>query len=325
MMYSSVDYFQDENQQDLNHVDKIIQSQVKSDVTLINQIGNYIIASGGKRLRPIMLILSGKVLGFHHENLYQQAAMMEFIHTSTLLHDDVVDGSDLRRGKKTANRVFGNAAAILVGDFLYTRAFQLMVSANNMQIMHVMSEATNIIATGEVMQLMHIGNTDITTDEYWQVIEKKTAKLFEAATQVGGILGGATTNQQTALKNYGKYMGLAFQIIDDILDYSGNNDAIGKNVGDDLAEGKPTLPLIYLLYYGSDKIKQLVQHALKYADNTHFTEIYHYISSSSALDYCYQESEKLAREAQKSLQTLPKNRYTDALFQLAVQSVARIN
>ncbi|MCV2509183.1 MAG: polyprenyl synthetase family protein, partial [Neisseriaceae bacterium] len=284
-MYETIDYFQHENQQDLNQVNKIIQEQVLSDVVLINQIGNYIITSGGKRLRPITVILAGKVLGSENNMLYRQAAMIEFIHTSTLLHDDVVDESDLRRGKETANRVFGNAAAVLVGDFLYTRAFQLMVSANNMKLMKVMSDATNIIATGEVMQLINIGNTAITKDEYLQVIENKTAKLFEAAAQIGGILGNANPKEEEALKNYGRYMGLIFQIVDDILDYSGNVETIGKNVGDDLTEGKPTLPLIYLLHHGSDKEKKSVIHALENADSSNFEEIHQYITQSSALQY----------------------------------------
>lgn len=322
-MNNSTSYFTDENHQDLALVNEIIQEQVASDVLLINQVGHYIINSGGKRLRPITVVLAGKVLGVSNEMLYRQAAMIEFIHTSTLLHDDVVDESDLRRGKKTANNVFGNAAAVLVGDFLYTRAFQLMVSTNNMRIMQVMADATNIIAMGEVMQLMNIGNIDISKEEYFQVIQNKTAKLFEAAAQVGAILAGADPEQEQALTKYGRLMGMIFQITDDILDYSGDTAVIGKNVGDDLAEGKPTLPLIYLLHNGSEAAKKAVRHALEHADNSHFKEIHGYIINSTALDYCYSETERLAQQATQALQILPSNFYTDTLAQLVLTSVKR--
>ena len=234
-MLENLPYFQKHLESDLGRVNVVINQAVQSEVALISQIGTYIISAGGKRLRPIITILAGKSLGYDHDKLYSLAAMVEFIHTSTLLHDDVVDESELRRGRKTANNLFGNAAAVLVGDFLYTRAFQLMVGSGSMKILEVMADATNIIAEGEVMQLMNIGNTDITEAEYVQVIQYKTAKLFEAAAQVGAILAGADETQEQALKEYGMHVGTAFQIIDDILDYSGDTTEIGKNVGDDLA------------------------------------------------------------------------------------------
>ena len=218
-MLHTIPYFQQNLETDLSRVNVVINRAVQSEVALISQIGTYIISAGGKRLRPILTILAGKCLGCDSDKLYSLAAMVEFIHTSTLLHDDVVDESELRRGRKTANNLFGNAAAVLVGDFLYTRAFQLMVGSGSLKILEVMAEATNIIAEGEVMQLMNIGNTEISETEYLQVIQYKTAKLFEAAAQVGAILAGATSGQEQALKDYGAHIGTAFQIIDDVLDY----------------------------------------------------------------------------------------------------------
>ena len=324
-MYQDIDYFREEHAADIQKINAIICSQVISDVALINQIGAHIISSGGKRLRPITTILAGKALNFNEIILYQQAAMIEFIHTSTLLHDDVVDQSDLRRGQSTANLLFGNAAAVLVGDFLYTRAFQLMVSAQSLPLMRIMSDATNIIASGEVMQLMNIGNTELTQNEYMQVIENKTAKLFEAAAEIAAILAHASPEHQHALKEYGRYLGLIFQIVDDLLDYVGDSDTIGKNVGDDLAEGKATLPLIYLLQHGSQEAKKTIKYALKHADHKHFMQISAYIHQSNALDYCRNVVNELAQKAQKALMPLPKNRYTDTLCELAVASINRVN
>ncbi|MFH4355046.1 MAG: polyprenyl synthetase family protein [Neisseriaceae bacterium] len=323
-MYEGIVYFNKEYKKDLEEVNRIIREQVFSDVALINQIGTYLIASGGKRLRPLTTILAGKALGFTDPILYRQAAMIEFIHTSTLLHDDVVDDSELRRGRETANCLFGNAAAVLVGDFLYTRAFQLMVCANNLELMRVMSDATNLIATGEVEQLINIGNVNLTQEGYLQVIENKTAKLFEAAAEVAAILADANPTHRQALKNYGRYLGLVFQIVDDILDYSGDTKQLGKNVGDDLAEGKPTLPLIYLLHEGSLDAKDAVQQALENADHTQFEKIQSYVLNSDALAYCYHEAKKLVYLAQKSLCPLPKNRYTSTLSQLVEVSIARL-
>ncbi|OSI18100.1 octaprenyl diphosphate synthase [Neisseria dentiae] len=324
-MLENLPYFQRHLNDDLAKVNVVINQAVQSEVALISQIGTYIISAGGKRLRPIITILAGKALGYDGEKLYSLAAMVEFIHTSTLLHDDVVDESELRRGRKTANNLFGNAAAVLVGDFLYTRAFQLMVGSGSMKILEVMADATNIIAEGEVMQLMNIGNTDITEAEYVQVIQYKTAKLFEAAAQVGAILAGAAPEQEQALKDYGMYVGTAFQIIDDVLDYSGHPDEIGKNVGDDLAEGKPTLPLIYLMQQGSEAVAADVRAALQNADRSYFEKIYGYVKNSDALAYAAAEAAKAVEKAVACLDTLPDNEVTRAMRSLAQESLARVS
>ena len=321
-MLSTIPYFQQNLEHDLSRVNLVVNQAVQSDVALISQIGTYIIGAGGKRLRPI---LSGKCLGYDDDKLYSLAAMVEFIHTSTLLHDDVVDESELRRGRKTANNLFGNAAAVLVGDFLYTRAFQLMVGSGSLKILEVMADATNIIAEGEVMQLMNIGNIDITEAQYLQVIQYKTAKLFEAAAQVGAILAGATHEQETALKNFGMYMGTAFQIIDDVLDYSGSVEQIGKNVGDDLAEGKPTLPLIYLMQQGNDVAAQDVRTALQNADREYFDQIHAHVTESDALNYCMEQAKKAVAQAISCLRMLPENEVTVAMRQMAELSVERVS
>ena len=324
-MLENLPYFKQHLHEDLDKVNAVINQAVKSDVALISQIGSYIISAGGKRLRPIITILAGKAVGYDDEKLYSLAAMVEFIHTSTLLHDDVVDESDLRRGRETANNLFGNAAAVLVGDFLYTRAFQLMVASGSMKILEVMADATNIIAEGEVMQLMNIGNTDITEKQYIQVIQYKTAKLFEAAAQVGAILGGANPAQEQALKDYGMYVGTAFQIIDDVLDYSGETEEIGKNVGDDLAEGKPTLPLIYLMHNGSEQAAKDIRLALENADRSYFEKIHDYVVNSNALHYAINEARKAVEKAVACLDILPDNEITLAMRQLAEESLARVS
>ncbi|HFC8543923.1 TPA: polyprenyl synthetase family protein [Neisseria weaveri] len=324
-MLENLPYFQNHLEADLGRVNTVINQAVQSEVALISQIGTYIISAGGKRLRPIITILAGKALGYDHDKLYSLAAMVEFIHTSTLLHDDVVDESELRRGRKTANNLFGNAAAVLVGDFLYTRAFQLMVGSGSMKVLKVMADATNIIAEGEVMQLMNIGNVDITEQEYLQVIQYKTAKLFEAAAQVGAILASATPEQEQALKDYGMYVGTAFQIIDDILDYSGSVEQIGKNVGDDLAEGKPTLPLIYLMRQGSEQAAEDVRNALQNADKSYFPTIYRHVQQSAALEYSTGQARIAVEKAIACLDNLPQNEVTEALKALAAESLARIS
>lgn len=324
-MLENLPYFQRHLPEDLAKVNVVINQAVQSDVALISQIGTYIIGAGGKRLRPIITILSGKAVGYDDDKLYSLAAMVEFIHTSTLLHDDVVDESDLRRGRKTANNIFGNAAAVLVGDFLYTRAFQLMVDSGSMRILEVMADATNIIAEGEVMQLMNIGNIDITEEQYIQVIQYKTAKLFEAAAQVGAILGKATPEQEKALKDYGMYVGTAFQIIDDVLDYSGETEEIGKNVGDDLAEGKPTLPLIYLMRNGSPQAAADIRTALQNADRSYFDKIHDHVVNSDALPYSINEARKAVAQAIECLNILPESDITVAMRQLAEESLARVS
>ncbi|MDK4679403.1 polyprenyl synthetase family protein [Kingella negevensis] len=324
-MLHTIPYFQQNLEHDLDRVNAVISRAVQSDVALISQIGTYIISAGGKRLRPILTILAGKSIGYDDEKLYSLAAMVEFIHTSTLLHDDVVDESELRRGRKTANNLFGNAAAVLVGDFLYTRAFQLMVGSGSLKILEVMAEATNIIAEGEVMQLMNIGNVDISEAQYLQVIQYKTAKLFEAAAQVGAILAGATAEQEQALKNFGMYMGTAFQIIDDVLDYSGSVEQIGKNVGDDLAEGKPTLPLIYLMQQGSEQAAQDVRVALQNADREYFEVIHRHVTESNALNYCMEQAQQAVDKAVECLKMLPENEVTHAMREMAKLSVKRVS
>lgn len=324
-MLEHLPYFQKHLPDDLQRVNRVINQAVDSDVVLISQIGQYIISAGGKRLRPILTILAGKALGYEDDPLFSLAAMVEFIHTSTLLHDDVVDESDLRRGRKTANNMFGNAAAVLVGDFLYTRAFQLMVATGKLRILEIMAEATNIIAEGEVLQLMNIGNIEVTEAEYLHVIEYKTAKLFQAAAQVGAIMAQATEAQELALKNYGTHVGTAFQIIDDVLDYAGDVASIGKNVGDDLAEGKPTLPLIYLLNQGSDTAKADVRHALEQADRSYFDKIHQHVLQSDALAYCTAQAKKAVDAAVNSLQDLPDNECTQAMRDLAMASLSRIS
>ena len=325
IMLENLPYFQQHLESDLGRVNLVINQAVQSEVALILQIGTYIISAGGKRLRPIITILAGKSLGYDHDKLYALAAMVEFIHTSTLLHDDVVDESELRRGRKTANNLFGNAAAVLVGDFLYTRAFQLMVGSGSMKILEVMADATNIIAEGEVMQLMNIGNTDITEAEYIQVIQYKTAKLFEAAAQVGAILAGANPEQEQALKDYGMHVGTAFQIMDDILDYSGDPAEIGKNVGDDLAEGKPTLPLIYLMHQGNEQAAADVRHALQNADRSYFEKIHDHVIHSDALAYSTEQARIAVEQATACLDKLPDNEVTQAMCALAQESLSRIS
>lgn len=323
-MLSTIPYFQSHLEHDLGRVNQVINRAVESEVSLISQIGHYITSAGGKRLRPILTILAGKSLGYDGEKLYELAAMVEFIHTSTLLHDDVVDESQLRRGRATANHLFGNAAAVLVGDFLYTRAFQLMVDSGSLKVLQVMADATNIIAEGEVMQLMNIGNVDITETQYLQVIQYKTAKLFEAAAQVGAILAGANAEQEQALKDFGMYLGTAFQIVDDILDYSGESKQIGKNVGDDLAEGKPTLPLIYLIQQGSAEVAQSVRYALQHADRNSFEKIQQYVINSNALAYCKQQATQAVQQAVACLVRLPESEVTLAMRALAELSVERV-
>ena len=324
-MLQSLPYFQKNLQHDLTKVDQVINSALKSDVALISQVGQYIIGAGGKRLRPILTVLAGKALNYQEDSLYTLAAMVEFIHTATLLHDDVVDESDLRRGTETANNLFGNATAVLVGDFLYTRAFELMVNCNNMRILEVMAKATNIIAEGEVLQLLNIGNTDITEAQYLHVIQYKTAKLFEAAAQVGALIASAPPLEEQALKDYGMHLGTAFQIIDDILDYSGNSEETGKNVGDDLAEGKPTLPLIYVMQQGNPKDAELIRHALENTNRDHFASVLKAVQNSGALEYAKSEAAIACKNAIKALEPLEKNEVIEAMIQLADTSVSRLN
>jgi len=309
--------------EDMQTVDRVIRARLHSDVVLIRQVAEYIITAGGKRLRPVLTLLSGKALGYEGDHLYELAAMIEFIHTATLLHDDVVDESDMRRGRETANALFGNAASVLVGDFLYTRAFQMMVTTNNMQILQVMAEATNIIAEGEVLQLLNIGNTELSEQDYLQVIQYKTAKLFEAAARVGALIANGSDAQVKALADYGMYLGTAFQIIDDVLDYSGDADTIGKSLGDDLAEGKATLPLIYTMRQGPAAAADVVRQALENASRDRFHDVLAAVQSCGALDYAKNEAIKAAEQAVAAIADLPDTPVKQALVELARLSVER--
>lgn len=308
---------------DMHTVDRIIRSDLYSDVVLIRQVAEYIIGAGGKRLRPALVLLAARALGMSGEAVCKQAAMVEFIHTATLLHDDVVDESPLRRGRDTANALFGNAASVLVGDFLYTRAFQMMVGTQNLRILEVMAEATNIISEGEVLQLLNIGNTDIDEAAYLRVIQYKTAKLFEAAGRVGAMLAQASPAQEQALADYGMHLGTAFQIIDDVLDYSGDADTIGKSLGDDLAEGKPTLPLIYVMQQGAPADAALVTEALQHANRDHFAAVLAAVQRAGALDYARARAAEAAEAAVRALDALPDTETRTAMVELARLSVSR--
>lgn len=306
-------------------LDGVIRDDLGSQVPLINTVGEYIISAGGKRIRPILTILCGKVLANDSPLLYKMAAMVEYIHTATLLHDDVVDESGLRRGRPTSNAVFGNAASVLVGDFIYTRAFQMMVQSDSLRVLKIMADSTNIISEGEVLQLLNIGRSDLTEAEYFKVIESKTAKLFESGARVAAIVSNANTTQEDALANYAIYLGTAFQIVDDILDYNSSSDVMGKNVGDDLLEGKVTLPLIYLLAYGSDEDKALIKLAIDNPKGADIAQIVALVKNSPALDYCKEMARDYVAKAQDELTQFAESSYRDALYQIAALSIERIN
>lgn len=304
-------------------MDEVIRVKLHSDVVLVRQVGEYIINSGGKRLRPALVILSAGAFGYagkYHHNL---AAIIEFIHTATLLHDDVVDASKLRRSKATANALFGNAASVLVGDFLYSRAFQMMVEVNNMRIMQVLADATNTIAEGEVLQLLNCRNPDVKEENYLQVIQYKTAKLFEAATRLGAILCSVTPAEEESMAAYGMHLGTAFQLTDDMLDYSGDYHDTGKNLGDDLAEGKPTLPLIYAMKTGSEKQVTIVRNAIKQGGEGSLQAVLDVIQKTDALDYTRQKAETESSMASAAISSLPNSKYKECLLQLATFAVAR--
>jgi octaprenyl-diphosphate synthase len=308
---------------DLHAVDEVIRHRLHSDVVLIRQIADYIIGGGGKRLRPVLLILTARACGYEGRHHHELAAVIEFIHTATLLHDDVVDQSALRRSRPTANSLFGNAAAVLVGDFVYSRAFQMMVSVENMKVLRVLADATNVIAEGEVLQLMNCHNADLDEQGYLQVIRYKTAKLFEAATRLGAILGNAGDAAEDAMAAYGAHLGTAFQLIDDVLDYSGDHAVIGKNVGDDLAEGKATLPLIYAMKHGTREQAARVRGAIECGGLDDLDAVLETIRASGALDYARTQAQSEARTACASLDVLPRSSYRDYLLQLADFAVTR--
>jgi octaprenyl-diphosphate synthase len=308
---------------DWRAVNREIQNELRSDVALVNSVAHYIIGSGGKRLRPLLVLLSARACGYSGDKHVLAAAIIEFIHTATLLHDDVVDESDLRRGQQTANSVFGNQASVLVGDFLYSRAFQMMVQIGQMRIMDVMADATNTIAEGEVLQLMNCNDPETTEERYMQVIYRKTAKLFEAGLQIGAILADQTRAVEDALLAYGRHVGQAFQLVDDALDYQADRRELGKNIGDDLAEGKPTLPLIYALQRGSPKEQVVIRRAIEKGGLDEIDTILAAIQTTGALAYTFTKARDEVRLAIAALSRLPKSAYRDALADLAESSVDR--
>ncbi len=309
---------------DMQKVNEKILAQLNSDVALINQLGFYIIHSGGKRIRPMIATLAAKALGYQGEQHITCAAFIEFIHTATLLHDDVVDESELRRGNPTANAEFGNAASVLVGDFIYTRSFQLMTQLNSLKILQVMSEATNVIAEGEVQQLMNVRDPDTTEENYMRVIYSKTARLFEVSTQTAAIVAGANEMQEKALQDYGRYLGTAFQLVDDVLDYSANAAELGKNIGDDLAEGKPTLPLLHAMRSGNAEQVQLIRDTIEQGGNLEaLDDILVIMTQYKSLDYAMQRAKEEAKKAVDVIRILPESAYKNALISLAYLSVDR--
>ncbi|QWT20248.1 polyprenyl synthetase family protein [Bacillus sp. NP157] len=308
---------------DMREVDALIRHRLSSDVVLINQIAEHIIAGGGKRLRPMLHVLAARAAGYQGAEHAKLAAIIEFIHTSTLLHDDVVDESDMRRGRKTANALWGNAASVLVGDFLYSRSFQLMVELDDMRIMRILANTTNTIAEGEVLQLLNIGNADVDEAAYLAVIERKTAVLFAAATELGGVLGALPDDQVAALRRYGMELGYAFQIADDLLDYVSDADTLGKNIGDDLAEGKPTLPLIYAMQTADPEQLKSLRHAIEHGGLDSLDRIVAAIRDSGALDRVHAKAVTHAVAARDALSALPPSAHRDALAALADYSVER--
>ncbi|CDG99941.1 octaprenyl diphosphate synthase [Xenorhabdus bovienii] len=311
---------------DMAAVNETILNQLNSDVALINQLGYYIISGGGKRIRPMIAVLAGKALHGEEEKHITVAALIEFIHTATLLHDDVVDESDMRRGKATANAMYGNAASVLVGDFIYTRSFQMMTDLDSMRVLKLMSDATNVIAEGEVMQLMNCNDPDTSEDDYMRVIYSKTARLFEVAAHSAAILSGATPEQEAALRDYGRYLGTAFQLIDDLLDYDSDDNTLGKNTGDDLNEGKPTLPLLHAMHHGAPEQSALIRSAIEQGNGRHLLDtVLATMKQCGSLKYTRQRAEEEADKAISALQVLDESPYKAALVGLAHVAVQRLS
>ncbi len=308
---------------DMKAVDAVIRARLHSDVVLVRQVAEYIISSGGKRLRPALVLLAAGAMGYQGRHHHELAAVVEFIHTATLLHDDVVDESELRRGRDTANAMFGNAASVLVGDFLYSRAFQMMVEVDDMRVMRVLSDATNVIAEGEVLQLMNCHDADVDEARYLQVIRYKTAKLFEAAAQLGAIIGGSSGEVEAALADYGMHLGTAFQLVDDVLDYSGQEADTGKHLGDDLAEGKPTLPLIYVLQHGTPEQSACVRRAIENGGREDFPAVLEAIRATGALEHARLRAREEAELARGALECVGHSNYREALLQLTLFAVER--
>jgi len=308
---------------DLRATDLLILDRLQSDVVLINQIGHYIVNSGGKRLRPMIVLLAARALGYQGNDHINLAAIIEFIHTATLLHDDVVDGSDMRRSNETANAVWGNAASVLVGDFLYSRSFEMMMEIQNLRVMDVLSHATNRIAEGEVLHLLNCNDPDTTEAQYLEVITRKTATLFEAGTRLAAIVAERPESEEQALADYGLHLGMAFQMIDDALDYGSSDEDIGKNLGDDLAEGKPTLPLIRAIQTGTKDQKKLLKTAIEKGGADMVDEVMAAIESTDAIAYTARRAKEEAERAKSALETLPPSAYNSALAALADFSVQR--
>ena len=304
-------------------VDEVIRTRLHSDVALIRQVADYIVQSGGKRLRPALVLFTAGAMGYKGTHHHELAAVVEFIHTASLLHDDVVDESDLRRGNRTANAIYGNAAAVFVGDFMYSRAFQMMVGVDSMHVMRVLADATNVIAEGEVLQLLNCHNADVVIDDYLRVIRYKTAKLFEAAARLGGIVAGADPETETRLAAFGMHLGTAFQLIDDVLDYSADEADTGKHLGDDLAEGKPTLPLIHVMQHGTPEQAALVRGAIEHGGRDDFAAVLAAIQDSGALAETLRYAQEEAKRAIEAISVLPPSNFKDALLQLSDFAVRR--
>ena len=308
---------------DMAAVDSMIQSRLQSDVVLINQLGHYIINSGGKRLRPALAILCARACGYQGEHHINLATIIEFIHTATLLHDDVVDNSDMRRGRKTANSLWGNEASVLVGDFLYTRSFEMMVEMGSMRLMKVLSHTTNVIAEGEVLQLLNCNDADTTEQRYLEVIHHKTAKLFEAAGLLGAVISQSSTEVEQAIASYAMHLGSAFQLVDDLLDYSESSETIGKNIGDDLAEGKPTLPLIFAMKNGTTQQALIIREAIENGQRDKINEIIEIIAATGAIAYTSKAAKNEVAQAKQALAILTDSPYKQALGSLADFSISR--
>lgn len=308
---------------EMQAVNDLIIDRLSSDVVLINQMGHYIVNSGGKRLRPALVLLAAGACDALDSRAHLTAAIIEFIHTATLLHDDVVDASELRRGKETANALWGNEAAVLVGDFLYSRSFEMMVEVADMRVMDILSSTTNTIAEGEVMQLLNIHDADTTEARYLAVIHAKTAKLFEAATRLGAVLGDRSSDEETALATYGRHLGCAFQLIDDVLDYEATEEKLGKALGDDLEEGKPTLPLIYAMQHGTEAQAAVIREAIEQGGRSYIDAVQEIIHATRATDYTREVASKEAQKAREALQSLPDSDYRQAMEQLVEMSVRR--
>ena len=309
---------------DSNSVDELIRKNLRSDVALISQVSEYIISSGGKRIRPLISLLTARALGYKGQHHIQTAAIIEFIHTATLLHDDVVDESKKRRGQETANIIFGNQASVLIGDFLYSRAFQMMVELDEMRVLKVLANTTNTIATGEVMQLINVHDPNINEEAYLQVIYRKTACLFEASGHTSAILAAASKEHQEGMTEYGKQLGIAFQLIDDVLDYSSSAEVLGKNLGDDLAEGKPTLPIIHAIKNCSNFEKNIIQAAIEHGDLSKLSAIQEIIKSTDANKYTYNLAKEAANKAVAAINDIPNSKYKRALVSIAISSVDRL-